>query len=131
MATKNNKYGSIPVTFNGDKDEENLDTQYTQYITPTAEDKRKECMSALVPVLLCVLLMGGIAFALSRDFNHLYPSRHGDSNKRSPTKDDNNQLPSKDFSHAECSIHNTCVEKNLTGMCCPTSEGIHLNCCFD
>lgn len=144
METKKNKYGSIPETYNnGDGKPENaLDVEEpfpienTQYVrsTDSAEDRRKKLISGFVPVLLFILLMGGVAFALHNDFNHLYPTRNGDTTKHagSWTNDNSNSIPTvpaKDFSHGNCAIHNKCAALGLTGLCCPTKKGLELECC--
>jgi hypothetical protein len=137
MSPISSKYGSIPITsYSGSEDEESAEPypiENTQYIKPTAEENRKKCVASIVPVTMFVLIMGGLAFALSRDFDHLYPSRHGPhTNRQGPTTSVTTETTdSIDFSHAGCSIHNSCVALGLTGSCCPTPKGIVLECCKD
>lgn len=181
---KKNKYGSIPEVINNannassDNNNNVEDQEYypmidnTQYITETNSDRRKRCMNALAPIIIFVLIMGGLAFALSKDFNHLYPGHGGgpigeeqtvhhtpvapqdeQSNDTTrtgatPTNDsvhssidtastmnDESQdtlknKPIQDkIDHSECSYHTECLKLNLTGSCCPTLEGVMLNCC--
>ena len=78
-----NKYGSLPEIYTNNSDIEGEEhgtypIENTQYIVSTAEESRRKCVNASIPVMLFVVLMSSIAFALSRDFNHLYPGRGGD-----------------------------------------------------
>ena len=47
------------------------------------------------------------------------------------TKKPSSQVkPSNAGSHlASCNSHQTCVAESLTGLCCPTNEGVFLRCC--
>mmetsp|Transcript_24536 Transcript_24536/g.57999 ORF Transcript_24536/g.57999 Transcript_24536/m.57999 type:complete len:747 (+) Transcript_24536:118-2358(+) len=46
---------------------------------------------------------------------------------RSPTSS-----PTKMFDYSSsCSLYPKCVEEGLTGECCPTDNGMKLDCCFD
>mmetsp|Transcript_28644 Transcript_28644/g.32893 ORF Transcript_28644/g.32893 Transcript_28644/m.32893 type:complete len:158 (+) Transcript_28644:257-730(+) len=150
----NSKYGSITERNDGEvesgtKEETNEpflsedDGDY-RYITSTSEDQRRKCLNAFFPVMIFVLLMGSIVFALLRNFDTLYPG-HGDSAKSSrrpsntnehksyvvPTTDaDNgNHQASKDFLYSDCTYHSKCDAIGLIGQCCPTPEGINLDCC--
>lgn len=130
------KYGSLTSeTYNSSHDEEENAEPYelenTRYIVSTAEERRKQCLTALFPVILCVLLMGGIAFSLSQSFSHFYPSHARPTNGRESqtTIEVDNNVHIQDNSHAECGIHNKCQEKGLIGLCCPTDQGVFLDCC--
>jgi len=164
-SNSSNKYGSLPEIYtNNDEDdigEEEHGTypiENTQYIVSTSEEKRKKCVNAFIPVIAFVVLMSTIAFALSRDFNHLYPGHSGNPSSTSKTNsgaskhswvakdvetttttapESNvhvsskpiNNVKAQDNSHAGCSLHNACVGANLTGVCCPTQEDVFLECC--
>lgn len=111
-------------------------------------------MNAFTPVVMFVVLMGGIAFALSRDFSHLYPGHSGDpsgttnnASKKSwivetsdSEQDKEHEVSSKVTGHvdnvgvqymhlADCSSNHKCAVENVTGICCPTLEGVQLECC--
>mmetsp|Transcript_8064 Transcript_8064/g.15187 ORF Transcript_8064/g.15187 Transcript_8064/m.15187 type:complete len:177 (+) Transcript_8064:58-588(+) len=176
MTTKKNKYGSIPEIINSsdalsgisNEQEEYYPIENTQYITESNSVRRKRCMNALAPILIFVMIMGSIAFALSKDFNHLYPGHGGggpvggtvqhtpavvpaqdgeetaanasatttssssskDENKERTVKSQSKNNSVTSNSHPECSYHSECYKLNLTGSCCPTVEGIMLECCL-
>jgi len=157
----NNKYGSFndneaqpPEDKDGEVATDPI--EYTQYIVTTPEERRRKCMNALTPVLLFLCMMGAIVYALSRDFDHLYPGhqREQPHSHKNPTHwtvktnkggdrgrvhaSNTNSLdveaapidkPAIDYSHADCSYHHKCLAALLTGICCPTLEGIDLDCC--
>lgn len=174
MSNKKNKYGSIPEIINNsaalnsnNDEEEYYPIENTQYITETNSDRRKRCMNALAPIMIFVLIMGSLTFALSRDFNHLYPGHGGgptshavetvhrapvvaaqeeetdttatatSTTSKTSTMNDKNQdtvknkvkTDSAKDDQSECSYHMECYKLNLTGSCCPTLEGVMLDCC--
>eukprot|EP00979_Chaetoceros_neogracilis_P004508 scaffold787_cov285-Chaetoceros_neogracile.AAC.72 len=155
MPSNTNKYGSIPEKYNNENEiEEELGIypiENTLFIVSTAEEKRKKCMNAFTPVLIFVVLMGSIAFALSRDFNHLYPGHGGwettsttnngsknslDVEASDSEQDMGNKVSSNNHVEdvqnvysAYCSRNHNCVLANVSGVCCPTSEGVQLECC--
>ena len=39
-------------------------------------------------------------------------------------------LPTEEINSSDqCSDHSSCFAQNLTGSCCPTSDGVSLGCC--
>mmetsp|Transcript_19099 Transcript_19099/g.27869 ORF Transcript_19099/g.27869 Transcript_19099/m.27869 type:complete len:166 (+) Transcript_19099:206-703(+) len=70
------EYGAIRVV-----ETETYDIENTQYIVSTSEERRRKCLIGFVPVLLFILLMGGIVYTLMQNFNHLYPSPGGGGRK--------------------------------------------------
>ena len=82
-------------------------------------------------VLCCVLHS-------SLRFNHLYgPPKGSDDENNNNIKKDSwipEETPQKSFptvnqGSKKCSKHSSCAELNLGGNCCPTDEGIMLECC--
>ena len=154
-----------------------------RYIESTAEIKRRKCLTAFVPVLIFIVLMGSIAFVLFHDFDTLlYPGHHSgghsttaaggrdyvvhtstdektdttntSSNTSSNTEDvhSTSATSAKDIQPqsqphntssststststaasgtlADCSHYSKCELLGLTGLCCPTKEGVNLQCC--
>ena len=146
---KNYKYGSIP---DGEDPEETFPIENTQYIVSTAEEKRKKCVQTVMPLTIFTLLMGSIVFALSRGFNHLYPKsprppiintddettgymQDIDTTASTPNSPGGAHPATgtgeKAFWHQDCVFHDKCVDLGLTGVCCPTPEGVNLDCCND
>ena len=207
MKKKDNTYGSIPITNEmivqeqqqEDQEQQELNENYNddyykqyqgdanvdyRYIESTAEIKRRKCLTAFVPVLIFIVLMGSIAFVLFHDFDTLlYPGHHSgghsttaaggrdyvvhtstdektdttntssstSSNTSSNTEDvhSTSATSAKDIqpqsqpqqhntstsssttttTSADCSHHSKCELLGLTGLCCPTKEGVNLQCC--
>ena len=167
MQTKSN-YGSVSEAASKvEEGRQELDEEYkvenTRFLTSTNEERRRQFLNALFPVLMFVLIMGSIVFLLSKDFNHLYPGPSGDvknhggglyheeSSSESPrpistninsstsmsanSEPDENTPKAKENQNSEagyipqCSSYIKCNSAGLTGLCCPTSEGIFLDCC--
>jgi hypothetical protein len=128
----------------------------TYYLKDSAPLSIKKVVLSAVPILGAVLLMGGIVLFLLRDFGRLYPGRGGDRNPlpddyhprtspvvvvHSSSLDSNTdgdessaRHHSKDVSKessssssVECTAHPNCA--GLIGQCCPTLDGIQLECC--
>lgn len=125
-----------------------------RYIESTAAERRRKCANALLPILICTVLMGAIAFSLFRSFDSLYPghgngSSYGDipstintgtnedaksgttSNRDKNSLNDNKSAQENlnSSSMANCALHSKCEMLGLTGACCPTSSGVTLQCC--
>ena len=166
MQTKSN-YGSVSEEVSqAEEGRQELDEEYnvenTRFLTSTNEERRRQFLSALFPIILFLLIMGSIVFLLSKDFNHLYPGPDGDTknhggslyheessseprptsiNMNSSTSMSANSEPventqvTKDTQNSEagytpqCTSHSKCNSAGLTGLCCPTAEGIFLECC--
>ena len=152
-------YGSVEDQAATEAKDEAFDEKNAYYLketTLTREQKIRKCTAVAVPLLAAVLLVGGAALYLLRDFDLLYPGR-GSGNSQEPS----NYIPSKydqhtvvseepDSSSSKSSTHSgpsssssekkdpsdmasSCVahEKcsGLVGECCPTLDGKFLLCC--
>jgi hypothetical protein len=127
----NNKYGSLPDIYTNNSDDiegEEHGTypiENTQYIVSTAEERRRKCVNACIPVMAFVVLMSGIAFALSRDFNHLYPAGRG-GNPSSSSKTSDNDGASKHSWVSEDVETTTTPESTVHVSSKPTSGTINI-----
>lgn len=114
----------------------------------TREEKFKKIILTTIPILVAFFIMGGIAYWLFKDFDHLYP---GPSGKKYPSKYSPQVSPihtptapapapkvspsssstssSSGGGNSACTANPDCKKLGLTGDCCPTSEGILLGCC--
>lgn len=144
-------YGSLK---NKGEDEEanNNETSFqeenTYYLKESPPMSAKKVLLLAVPILGAVLMMGGIVLFLLRDFGHLYPGRGGDPGYSNPNAGDDesrhhsttrihslgntddtafDSKSTKSTVSAKCSAHPKCSP--LTGQCCPTLDGIKLECC--
>ena len=153
IATKQQRnYGAVTVTddqHNQLRDEFHPDTTY--YLKESQNWNAGKILLLLFPLCGAAVIIGGAVWYLIVDFNHLYPgSRHFESHATSnsvkvsaPEKDtlQNVTRSSKPLSEenkfekikslqtisANCSFHSAC--SNLTGDCCPSPEGVLLECC--
>jgi hypothetical protein len=144
-----------------DPSENFFDADQTYYLkeTMSPQQRWRKCMLATFPILVAVLIVGGLGFLLFRDFGHLYPGRNGDPKYHDGTskvtrhhatgaKDDyanhdyidpvdddsaaHNSAPRKHSTsngEAACSAHVEC--STLLGDCCPTLKGVTLECCHN
>lgn len=106
------------------------------YLTARPDEHRRKCWKIITPVVVAVIIMGGFVYALARYFNTLYPTDrfqpyHGhdlgsniDAVDESPSTKD---AAKSQYRYPECSFYYKCA--NLEGLCCPTREGIYLDCC--
>eukprot|EP00542_Grammatophora_oceanica_P013090 CAMPEP_0194033698 /NCGR_PEP_ID=MMETSP0009_2-20130614/6278_1 /TAXON_ID=210454 /ORGANISM="Grammatophora oceanica, Strain CCMP 410" /LENGTH=136 /DNA_ID=CAMNT_0038674415 /DNA_START=69 /DNA_END=476 /DNA_ORIENTATION=- len=135
MTSGNNSigYGSV-----SDNDEE-FDVDQLRYIQdshrrlPLKERLRKGFV-CLLPLLISVLIMGGVVLLLLRDFGNLYPGRAGHSDEQSasqvrvhPQEPPMPLIPqpvSSQVASASCSETAKCHSLGLTGNCCPTDGGV-------
>jgi hypothetical protein len=156
IQTKPRNYGAVTVT--DDQQSHLLDNEFNAdnayYLKETQTWTVRKIAMLLVPLCGAALIIGGAVWYLTADFNHLYPGR-GSSN-RSPSSGTTTiksievsapekkplEYPSQSSSipyseqtdvektanlQAKCSVHPGCLA--LTGNCCPTSEGMTLECC--
>lgn len=167
MQSKSN-YGSVSeAASKAEEGRQELDEEYnvenTRFLTSTNEERHRQFLNALFPILMFVLIMGSIVFLLGKDFNHLYPGPGGDVknhggglyheesssesqkpssiNINSSTSMSTNSEPVENTQKAkytqnseagytpQCTSHSKCKSGGLTGLCCPTAEGIFLDCC--
>ena len=151
MSTTNSKtsYGAVEADENAAVDR-SFDAESAYYLKPepvplTPGQRTRKFLITALPIVVAVLIMGGFAWFLLRDFNNLYPGRGGGSGADATTVYDR-PLPSSgkkslddssssstakhvDSSLAACSAHSACTKLELVGNCCPTDEGVVLGCC--
>lgn len=72
-------YGALPLPGdNNDAADTPFDPDNTYYLKDTSRWTTRKVVSIAVPILAAMMVMGGIALFLLKDFNHLYPGRGGD-----------------------------------------------------
>jgi hypothetical protein len=136
-----------------------FDANQTYYLRDESRWTTRRIMLVLIPILAAILIMGGISWFLFEDFGHLYPGRGGDygsfgkggggseptstkgvttsketqeetttssSSKSAGASTSAKNLPMDDIG-ATCAVRPDCA--GLVGYCCPTKEGVMLNCC--
>lgn len=91
---------------------------------------------AVVPIIIAVLIMGGLAWGMTNGFAHFYgPSKGNDEGEKQgeswiPTaKEERSSTSGAKTGAFECSSNPRCSGLGLTGNCCPTDEGVTLGCC--
>mmetsp|Transcript_9585 Transcript_9585/g.21344 ORF Transcript_9585/g.21344 Transcript_9585/m.21344 type:complete len:134 (-) Transcript_9585:583-984(-) len=131
--TEAKNYGAVNVPKGNDE----FDESNTRYLNE-APFQWGRFLRATVPIVVALLIMGGFAFGMSHGFNHLYgPPKGSDDENNNNIKKDSwipEETPQKSFptvnqGSKKCSKHSSCAELNLGGNCCPTDEGIMLECC--
>jgi len=77
-----NKLPSYGAVASADDEEKAVDQSFdaanTYYLRETTRWSTKKCLLIAVPILGAILIVGGFALFLLRDFSHLYPGRGGD-----------------------------------------------------
>jgi hypothetical protein len=143
MPTSN--YGSLE----GQEESKSFDEKDAYYLkesTLSPEERRRKCMRMALPIITAVLMIGGFAMFLLRDFGILYPGRSGGKNKipSDPLYPiDNTRIDDTLDKHSNskpildegkksgmatsCFAHEQCA--GLVGECCPTPDGVFLQCC--
>ena len=142
MSAKVN-YGSVEDQTDGFDEK---DMYYVKDNT-TREQKMRKLFLIAVPILAAILIIGGAALFLFKDFDNLYPGKGGGNKEPMPSTKHHITVsstkaapaPSPATSDSEsaggsggakdCSANEKCKELELIGNCCPTSEGIFLGCC--
>ena len=130
-------YGSTEPA--NDKDEEdgngNFNEDSLRYLPSgewsslTTQQKIQKCLLLGCPILVALVIVGGAAYYLARNFGFLYP---GEGNENKPTFH-TISIPATAPTHApalsrsSCSLYPEC--SGLEGLCCPTSEDTMLDCC--
>lgn len=131
-------YGAVEqVDANLDKP---FDAAHTYYLPGdkklSREERLRRILTIGLPIIIALLIMGGAALYLLKDFNRLYPGPGGSPSTASrsaplgPTNKSKPSIPAtttKTSKNASCSAHKKCAA--LVGDCCPTSRGIFLDCC--
>lgn len=117
------------------------ETYYLKESQLTPAERRKKCIAMLLPILLAILIMGGAAFFLLKDFAHLYPTSTVDRNYDASGEHRGVPVPpapsipapptttTSGSKEADCKNNDKCHELGLVGQCCPTLVGDFLNCC--
>jgi hypothetical protein len=118
----------------------------------TLRQRTRKLLSIGFPILVAIIIMGGFAWYLLRDFNNLYPGRGGgspdegtvissagkksldDAARSSISTTGTSASGSSSFKafeskDASCKAHSACVKLELIGYCCPTDKGVVLECC--
>jgi hypothetical protein len=151
-------YGAVASRGSNDEEhaaDQSFDAAHTYYLTDNTRWTMKKVLLIAVPILAAVMIVGGFAFFLLRDFSHLYPGRGGDKSEyyahggekvvpssstttgiNSPitpasTAGDKSKSGSSKNNDigATCGVHPDCA--HLLGNCCPTSSGKMLDCCYN
>eukprot|EP00536_Pseudo-nitzschia_multiseries_P015082 jgi/Psemu1/216806/e_gw1.817.2.1 len=133
-------------------DESNLYYYKDQELT--SREKISKMIKLLVPLIIATGLIGGLAYILFHDFGGLYPApgeektrMNGGSVSQPSETDSMPSVPTytktSSFSSSStpaiaksdtsagssCAANPSCVALGLTGVCCPTLEGVMLGCC--
>lgn len=135
--------------------DESFDATESYYLKGAATSRTwnlKKCFLVSFPILVAAAIVGGAAFFLSRDFNRLYPGHGGSVERTGPAavrthgetvvhpeesskknvanrETDDGSKTSVEGGVAACASHPVCTKSGLIGDCCPTEEGIQLDCC--
>mmetsp|Transcript_3786 Transcript_3786/g.8163 ORF Transcript_3786/g.8163 Transcript_3786/m.8163 type:complete len:164 (+) Transcript_3786:151-642(+) len=151
------KYGSV-----GDNEElganddnsKNFDESHLYYYKEkdlTTTEKISKLIKLFVPIIIAVVLIGGLAYILFHDFGTLYPRPGGEkvtskggmvsqstsvsSGESAPTviRSESSPTVSKSKTSSSfggsCAANPSCAALGLSGVCCPTPEGVQLGCC--
>jgi hypothetical protein len=146
-------YGSTMSPIEPKEVDASFDTDNMYYIKPdslTPAQRWRKVLLMGVPIICALMIVGGAATFLLRDFGRLYPGSSGSSSKRTnvpapsphvkdspadaptihaPTIHKKKHTPPSSDSDATaaCSAHEGC--SGLIGKCCPSEGGIFLECC--
>jgi hypothetical protein len=143
-------YGSTmsPIEPKEDMDS-SFDPRYLKGDSLTPAQRWRKILLLGVPIIAALLIVGGAALFLLRDFGNLYPGPGGGHSEqrtgtttvpvRARRKDSGNapapvhaptiqkKTPAQPSTGAACSAHAACSA--LIGICCPSEGGIFLKCC--
>lgn len=76
-------YGSVDKGETNEPEDATFDAENTYYLKDSGRRLTlKKLMLIAVPILAAILIMGGAALFLYRDFNHLYPGAQGDAGSK-------------------------------------------------
>jgi len=117
----------------------------------TKREKTMKIINSIFPILISILLVGGITWGLIKNFGKLYPSPSSNNIKTSSshqassyTTDDstNDDIPdpiqttkistdtTKNYlGSSSCSAYPKCLDLGLIGQCCPALAEDRLDCC--
>ncbi|KAL7560890.1 hypothetical protein ACA910_008173 [Epithemia clementina (nom. ined.)] len=123
-------------THNNTFSEDNLRFLPAGWSSLSNEEKRRKMLLLGCPIVIAIAIIGGAAYFLTRDFGDLYP---GEDNSKPSFHTFPNPAPAKhptpppapspktDLPDSSCALVPNCAM--LEGLCCPTSEGVMLDCC--
>lgn len=131
------------VNYNDEVDEEvDVSTNHTQYLAAHSEPEAimgRRKLYALFPLLFFALIMGGLSYAIGRNFSNLYPGSGATHDSTttveykeetlSRNSEQNSILEGGILSSSDCASHQNCKTAGLIGQCCPTRDGVFLSCC--
>jgi hypothetical protein len=151
-------YGSTMSPIEPKEGDASFDTDNMYYVKPeslTPAQRWRKIMLLGVPMIAALMIVGGAAFFLLRDFGSLYPgpsgggggertgttvgvreSPHASANVPAPSpyvhapsthKKNHAQPSTTSDAAAACFAHDACSP--LIGNCCPSEGGIFLDCC--
>jgi len=150
-------YGSIEESENAPLNR-TFDADHAYYLKDgsraplTFKQRLRKYSLIAVPLLAAVLIIGGAAFFLLRNFNHLYPGSSGGYGEETrakekakhdystgvtapatspagPTASASSVSTGSGKGTAACASNPKCAEAGLLGQCCPTAAGVMLECC--
>jgi len=76
-------YGAVDKGETNEPEDAAFDAENTYYLKDSGRRLTlKKMMLIAVPILAAILIMGGAALFLYRDFNHLYPGAQGDAGSK-------------------------------------------------
>lgn len=152
----NTSYGAVEEG-EADKSFDEKNTYYLKEKTLTGDQKIRKLTAVAVPILIAVVIVGGAALFLLKDFGSLYPGRNGgkepssyvssrsdeypeiteapdsitkktkDHSTHSSSSPPNKYKKDPSFVASSCIAHAKC--NGLVGDCCPSKSGTFLNCC--
>ena len=117
---------------NEDFDVEN--TYYVQKTELTEEQKRAKCVTGTLPIVIATVVVIGFAIFFASAVHLFAPKRSG-----TVVTPVSVQVPAPapapkaattfGGGSSQCAAHSKCASTGLSGACCPTPEGVVLNCC--
>jgi len=146
------KYGSVnndeeSQATGGNKNFDESNLYYVKEDELTVREKVVKTFKLAVPIIIAILLIGGLSFMLFHNFEYFYPGRGGHqvspkvsksssvsstkTTQRSYHDDDvpSVPIPAPKFFGSSCAANPECADLGLIGECCPTGGGNKLECC--
>lgn len=143
-------YGSIEDSKVDGSDDVGFDEESAYYLKSTdpASVRLRRVVRGSIPIMIAILIIGGAAYFLTKDFSFLYPGANGARHQEYPAnievtsynaarhhgEYDGIRGPrptlnsiSSQSGEAACSAHEGC--SMLVGNCCPSDDGTNLDCC--
>ena len=153
MGTSGYKYGSVNTdeesgdTSGNNKSFDESELYYMKDGDLSKKEKTVKAIKLAVPIVIAIMLIGGLAFLLFHNFAYFYPgrggnevpSKHSISSGVSTTKttqkyyhDDDTSvapMPAPSSVGSSCAANQKCADLGLVGECCPSESGTNLSCC--